>query len=244
MDGVNEALFSTTTETRKKLQDICNGTETNDVAKLEEKRDASVPIVSKMVEDLSDLGIPSEYNLKDSSAAQSKAVRPTTLEKYPWFELRHIRDFLRFRSGIRSLDDLETVLRAVSGWIDSGAAELVKYDVAKLSQPSVFGWRVLVFDFRLKSTGLLVEYYVSFEHMIHANQEWLHAVFEKWRARDLDMLKRRERKEFDHDALFSFLAYEGIFVDSATKDGTFHDDKEKIDAGVDAVVDGVAEMCP
>ncbi|MCG6884443.1 MAG: hypothetical protein LJE62_11885, partial [Silicimonas sp.] len=205
---------------------------------------ASVPVVSAMVDELSALGIPSEYNLKKTNAAQSKVSRPATRQKYPWFELRHIRDFLRFRSGIRSTDDLEKVLGLVSSWIENDVAELVKYDLKKISQPSVFGWRVLVFDFRLSETGLLVEYYVTFEHMIHANQEWLHSVFEKWREKDLDTLKRRERKEFDHDALFSFLSYESMFVDSATKDGTFFDDKEKIDGGVGSVISGVEAMCP
>ncbi|MCG6882384.1 MAG: hypothetical protein LJE62_01375, partial [Silicimonas sp.] len=85
MSEVDVELFSKTVESEFDLQDICNGEETNDPEKLEEKRGASVPVVSAMVDELSALGIPSEYNLKKTNAAQSKVSRPATRQKYPWF---------------------------------------------------------------------------------------------------------------------------------------------------------------
>lgn len=176
-----------TEEHGKRLEEIVNGRGIPDLAYLRSLRVASVPVVERIAERIEeDLGLVFEWNSKSNQAFIEKAKRPAVLGRYPWYSIAHLRDFLRFRTHLKSPDDFEAVLEVFLSLRSQGYIEIVKIDSGKLLRPGAFGWRMLATDLRITTSGMLVEHYMTFSELISINQEWLHAVYERWRNRETD----------------------------------------------------------
>jgi hypothetical protein len=195
------------------LHQIVNGNGTPTIEYLNELRLKSRPEVLAIASVLrSGFGIVSEIGDKEAATAQAKCLRPATLQKYPWFSLAHIRDYLRFRTYLTKAEDFESVLDYFRYLRSRGIVSIVKVDTVKLARPGTFGWRMIATDLRIQSTGLIVEHYMTFGDMISINDAWLHKVYELWRSRSLADLTVREARNFDRDAAFSYHANLELFL--------------------------------
>jgi len=203
-----------TEEDTEPLQSIVNGDGTSTIAYLDRLRAASTPFVSSIADQInSDLGLVSEVNSKKAAAALGKSLRPTTLSNYPWFQLSHLRDYLRFRTYLNTPDDFLSVMSRFELLQSQGAINLVKIDTAKLGRPGPFGWRMVATDFRIVASGLIVEHYMTFTDMIRINEDWLHSVYEKWRGSSTAGLTIGQAAALDRDSRFSRKAYLAFLID-------------------------------
>ena len=122
-------------------------------------------------------GSKTSVNRKLSDRIKSKAQRLETLIKQPWFDIEHIRDSLRFRTGITKLEDVEKIYELLVG---RGDIEFVKVDLVKMFAPKLWGWRFAAVDLAMPNKQI-VEYYQSFTEMIAVNDSTGHPLYEKWR---------------------------------------------------------------
>ncbi|SEQ82369.1 hypothetical protein [Sphingobium sp. YR768] len=197
-----------TEEKRTSLDNIVNGDRLCDIPYLDMLREESRAEVRTFADDLFDrFNLISDVSEKKSATALEKCARPVLLQRYPWFRLCHIRDYLRFRTHLRLMDDFKTVLRYFSEMQDKGLISIVKIDYDKLKRPGIFGWRMVATDIRVRKTGLLVEHYMTFSDMISINEDWLHKVYETWRSRDTDDLSMPELTRMNRDVEFSRSSY-------------------------------------
>jgi hypothetical protein len=118
----------------------------------------------------------SSSNCKRKDRILDKAARPSILKKNDWFGVEHIRDGLRFRTALDNFNDLPLL---VADLIASGA-KIVKAETSKMLDPAEWGWRAVMYDLQLED-GQLVEYYITFQEMMDANDDPHHALYEKWR---------------------------------------------------------------
>lgn len=201
------------------LDQIENASGVSSIERLEELRQASLPRVEKLSAEIeTQLSCSSIVNLKKNETAIAKSKRPEVLRKYPWFELRHLRDYLRFRSKLRHPQDFVKVIRFFEELQKRGEISIVKIDIGKLTEPNPFGWRMVATDIRIMETDMLVEHYMTYDHMIVSNDRWLHSVFETWRNADRDDLTMKELVLLDADSKFSFSANESMFVKGCLSD--------------------------
>lgn len=208
-----------TEETTLRPQQIVNGNGTSSIAYLNELRDASLASVDNIAENIrASFGLTSETNRKGEASANEKCRRPELLRKYPWFQLCHIRDYLRFRTSINRIGDFENVLRFFALLQDKGEISIVKIDTSKLDRPGAFGWRMIAVDIRIRQTGMLVEHYMTFAEMIEVNQAWLHEVYETWRALSTDDSTPDELRQMYRDQNFSTHAYRELYFDGILRD--------------------------
>lgn len=208
-----------TEEAQRSLPSIVNGDGTPTIPYLDGLRAASRPLVQAIIDGLADeFALTSGLSFKDARAARDKCRRPATLNKYPWFRLSHLRDYLRFRTHLHRASDFEDVLRHFSRLQDEGRVSIVKVDFAKLTKPGVFGWRMIAVDMRIARTGMLVEHYMTFRDMIEVNEAWLHEVYETWRSRSTDDMTVDDLRAFDRDARFSRHAYRELLFDGILRE--------------------------
>lgn len=161
----------------------------------------------------------SEINEKAVDTAIEKAQRESTLKKYPWFRIDHLRDFLRFRTALDSISDAVTIVDFFRSEAAAGTIKLVKFDTSKLSEPNVFGWRMIATDVRLMESGMLVEHYMTYGDAIAASDLMLHRVFEKWRtAKRLTTGSRQLRA---HDSRLVRLSNDAVFFECLATDILF-----------------------
>ena len=206
-------------ERGSRLDAIVNGEGTASLDYLDRLRRSSLPILREIVDGIdAEFGLRSQISLKKDQTAREKCSRPSTLEKYPWFTLAHIRDYLRFRSLLFRASDFHDVIEYFVEMQRLHTISIVKIDTAKLERPGAFGWRMIAIDMRISETGLLVEHYMTFREMIEINEAWLHKVYEAWRSRSTDDMTVTELADFERDALFSRHAYRELLFDGILRD--------------------------
>lgn len=166
------------------------------------------------------VGCRSELSVKSWESVFRKAQRPSILEGKPWFSVAHVRDCLRFRSYVASLDSFFAVLAFFSRAAQNGDITVVKIDWQKFFRPSPFGWRMMAIDMRLNPSGFLVEYYVSYADMVDINEVLLHKIFENWRNKDpLELTVKELTRRSDDIAISDFTYYSWLFRCLATDEG-------------------------
>jgi hypothetical protein len=208
-----------TEEGQRSLPAIVNGNGTSTIDYLDSLRTPSLPLVQTMANELlEEFGLVSEVSSKKSETAVTKCNRPATISKYPWFNLSHIRDYLRFRTLLYRASDFEDVLRYFVERQDQGHVSIVKIDYAKLTRPGAFGWRMIAVDIRITATGMLVEHYMTFREMIEVNEAWLHKVYEAWRSVSTDDMTIEELRAFNRDTGFSRHAYRELLFDGILRE--------------------------
>lgn len=163
----------------------------------------------------------SKIDEKSLETAIEKSQRETTLKKYSWFRIDHLRDFLRFRTALNSLADAVSIVDFFRSEAAAGAIRLVKFDTSKLSEPSVFGWRMIATDLRLMESGMLVEHYMTYGDVIAASDLMLHRVFEKWRT--AKQLTKGSRQLRANDSRLVRLSNDAVFFECLAKDVSFPD---------------------
>lgn len=196
------------------LENIRNSPSDLDIEGLNALRIRSRPLVDSIANMLQGLGLQCDVSEKNPKTAQEKVKRPVVLGKYPWFTLSHIRDYLRFRTHLNSIDDFERVLEIFIRLAEAGSVSIVKVDYDKMFRPTPFGWRMIATDLRVCGTGMLVEHYMTFGDLIAVNEQWLHKVYEKWRSVATDNMTIRELAQRDRDARFSSHSYRELLFDS------------------------------
>lgn len=141
----------------------------------------NVPLVRKIVDQLNErlAGSESKLNIKEDANILSKAVRPSILEKKPYFGVEHIRDALRFKTVIDHLDQLPEIVTT----LEQNGVKIVKVDTDKLMRPGDWGWRIVALDLRMPN-GQLVEHYMPLKELEAAKKAEGHKLFEKWRNED------------------------------------------------------------
>lgn len=198
---------------------IVNGDGTPSLDYLKQLRIQSNASVQNIAQQLSDeFGLVSEIGNKSDAATLDKSVRPSTLTKYRWFTLAHIRDFLRFRTHLHRASDFDDVLSLFARLQDKGRISIIKIDPEKLIRPGLFGWRMVAVDLRIQPSGLIVEHYMTFREMIEINEKWLHKVYENWRSVNTDDLTTAEQYHLYRDARFSNHAYRELLFDGVLRD--------------------------
>jgi len=203
-----------TEEGQKPLRMIFNGNGTDDISYLDALRAKSLPEVQRIADELlNNYRLVSQVNQKGSRTAIEKCRRAATLNKYPWFNLSHIRDYLRFRTLLNEASDFEEVIRYFDHLQSQQRISIVKIDFDKLFRPGAFGWRMIAIDIRIPSTDMLVEHYMTFRDMIEVNEAWLHKVYEAWRSASPDDLTLEDARVFRRDARFSRHAYQELLFD-------------------------------
>jgi hypothetical protein len=137
------------------------------------------PIVDAFIENItSKYRTMSTSNCKLKKSILSKASRPEIRKRKPWFDVEHVRDGLRFRTALDDIHDLPNIIQDLK---DSGMS-VVKADTAKMLKPNVWGWTAVMYDLRLPD-GQLVEYYLTVQEVMDANDKVHHPLYEDWRNR-------------------------------------------------------------
>lgn len=102
------------------------------------------PILKKIAQAIDKKqGSNTSINRKLPDRIKSKAQRPETLIKQPWFDIEHVRDSLRFRTGITKFEDVEKIYELLVG---RRGIEFVKVDLVKMFAPKLWGWRFAAVD--------------------------------------------------------------------------------------------------
>lgn len=152
-------------------------------------------------------GTKSKTSKKEDHKIIEKAHRPRIKETKDWFGVEHIRDSFRFKTVLENIEDLPKIAKDLK---ESGLCEVVKTDIAKVLQPDIFGWRIAVFDLRMKN-GQLVEYYLPVQELEQAKRTGNHATFEKWRDVDRKTMTSGQQLEYRQDIRKSFAKYDRAF---------------------------------
>ena len=122
--------------------------------------------------------LESSVSRKSPETILEKSQRPEIRKKKPWFRVEHIRDSLRFRTGISEFLQVESIFGCLQSE-PGDRLEVKKIDLEKMFKPKSFGWRCSAFD--LFTNGQIVEYYQSFSELIKVNDRLAHPLYEKWR---------------------------------------------------------------
>ncbi|MGU3388963.1 hypothetical protein ACLBYG_31030 [Methylobacterium sp. D53M] len=225
-----------TLEKKIKPNLIVNGDGTSAIAYLNELRSLSIKPVQNIAAEIEQLfGLMSEISSKSEATAKDKRKRVAKLKKDNTITLAHIRDYLRFRTRLHSIEDFEDVLRFFIKLQSDGRIVLVKIDIEKLFKPSVFGWRMIAVDIMIPQTKMLVEHYMTFENMIEINERWLHKVYEAWRSVDPENMTLEEIDDRERDIMFSRLAYRELLFDGiqqGLEPSKLSDDRALIDEAI------------
>lgn len=135
------------------------------------------PLVDKFIKKIdAKYKATSTSDCKRKDRILTKASRPATRKKKPWFDVEHIRDGLRFRTALQDFRDLPAIIAELK----ASGMEIVKAETAKMLDPLAWGWRAVMYDVRLPN-GQLVEYYLTVTELMDANDKVHHALYEKWR---------------------------------------------------------------
>lgn len=159
--------------------------------KLSIENEPAVEAFMRYVDDK--FGTQSNANFKAASKIKEKARRPEILRTKPWFGIEHIRDSYRFKTVLRDLSALPEIAKEMK----KNGFKIVKIDTAKLLNPGLWGWRIVVFDL-LMPNGQLVEYYLPVAELEKVKDD-CHDLFAKWRDKDLEQLDPAAKMEFMQD---------------------------------------------
>ncbi|WP_372425535.1 hypothetical protein [Salinarimonas chemoclinalis] len=165
-------------------------------------------------------GLACEISLKSPESAKQKASRPTLLRERPWFALAHLRDFVRFRTRLRSVEDAFRVLDFFRDEFERGdVATPVKIDFGKFIAGTRYGWRVIACDMRI-APGMLVEHYMTYEDQIRLSDIALHGVYRRWRnaGAELTLAQTRARAR---DLDLCLASNDAVFRKTAAADPAF-----------------------
>ncbi|GGK26023.1 hypothetical protein [Salinarimonas ramus] len=184
------------------------------LAELVDLRRRARPELDELCRELAIYSRHSEINEKSVESAKGKATRPSILMGKPWYTAAHLRDFLRFRTPLRTIHDAAKTIMFFAHQADQGALSLVKIDTRKFMMPNPYGWRMIAIDFRLAQSGMLVEHYMTYADCLAVNDLMLHAVYERWRNRG-DELTIGERRRQAQQIGLSRLTNEAIFAEAA-----------------------------
>ena len=150
----------------------------------------NAPIIDAFIERVDDkYGTKSKSSFKLPENILSKSVRPSILARKPWYQVEHIRDSFRFKTVINSFEDLPGIIEMTRREL---GAEIVKVDLDKVMDPMEWGWRIASFDLRMPN-GQLVEYYIPIRELESQKKKEGHALFEKWRNKDVNKLTDEEK---------------------------------------------------
>lgn len=150
-----------------------------------------------------EFGTTSGVSFKKPENIIEKSTRPYIRAAKPWFDIEHVRDAFRFKTVISDLRQLPEII----GRVSKLGATVVKADVGKIINPKEWGWRIPSFDLRMPN-GQIVEYYLPIKEQEAAKKVGNHALFEKWRSRDLGKLTHAERLEYEADVTTSRKSYQ------------------------------------
>jgi len=106
--------------------------------------------------------VTSKPNEKDEDNIIIKASRPCIIDAktgVPWHMVEHVRDTLRFKTVVSSLNQIYPVLEWLCKSPEGPQFSIIKSDTDKLFDPLGWGWRITAFDLRMKN-GLIVEWYL------------------------------------------------------------------------------------
>ncbi|MCC6890169.1 MAG: hypothetical protein IT536_16695 [Hyphomicrobiales bacterium] len=165
------------------------------------------PIVDDLLQRIDrEFGTESKSDEKLSKKIIEKASRPSILERKPWHRIEHIRDSFRFKTVLEDFALLPEILARVA----AEGIEVIKRDIAKVLDPEIWGWRIVVFDLRMPN-GQLVEYYLPVRELEAAKKAGNHRRFEKWRNKDWFHLTPAERAEMTVDQQASRELYQAAW---------------------------------
>lgn len=161
----------------------------------------------------SELGTQSKSSVKSDAMILAKAARPSILKDRPWHDVEHVRDTLRFKTVVNSVDDLPAIAKKIAeqGW------EVVKVDTAKMLQPKEWGWRFVALDLRMPN-GQIVEHYMPLREM-EAVKKQNHVLFEKWRNVDTWTMTPEQNAEYFADLKKSRASYDAAFQAAMSRSG-------------------------
>ncbi len=169
-------------------------------------------------------GLDSGSNFKAPENIESKASRPSLLERKPWHTVSHIRDAFRFKTV---LDDIESLPKIVEELNKRNGWQIVKVDVDKVLTPGEWGWRIIAFDLRMPN-GQLVEYYLPMKELEAAKKEKNHHLFEKWRNKKLGELTADELAERAADLAESRERYNNAWQEGLRRSGRTEEDVQRV----------------
>jgi hypothetical protein len=169
-------------------------------------------------------GLSSGYNFKEPEKIESKASRPSLIEKKPWHTISHIRDAFRFKTILDDIQDLPTIVEALQKRPDW---QIVKVDVDKARTPGEWGWRIIAFDLRMPN-GQLVEYYLPIKELEAAKKDKNHELFEKWRNRAIGDLTPDEHLEYQNDLRESRERYNNAWEEGLRRSGRSEQDVRRV----------------
>ncbi len=115
-----------------------------------------------------------------------KPQRQEVREKYPWFEIEHVRDSQRFTTVVDNLDALPAIAKDLK---ESGF-QVIDAPISKM-EPNKRGWRMMPFDLRAPN-GQLIEYQVLFKEMAEAGRV-THPIHKKWRGSESSELSKSDK---------------------------------------------------
>lgn len=141
------------------------------------------------------LGTRSQDNVKLPERIVEKARRPSIIAEKPWHDVAHIRDSYRFKTVLTDIKQLPRIV----GELDQ-LGSVIKPDVYKVLQPKAFGWRIAVFDMKLKN-GQLIEYYLPIRELETAKKNGGHQLFEQ--VRNLNLTEEGARLRYQAIAMRS-----------------------------------------
>jgi hypothetical protein len=167
----------------------------------------SQPVAAKLLKGIhAALGGRGVYDtdVKTEKSLLGKGNRKGILQKRPWWNVEHVSDAFRFKSVLDNVNDLPAAVEALGRqarqlgitiekadfgkfWSDRGLGNVPMVtgrNAATLAPVDAWGWRAIPFDLRMPN-GLMAEYYITLPELAKANKAENHALFEKWRFRDL-----------------------------------------------------------
>jgi hypothetical protein len=152
-------------------------------------------------------------NTKTKASIIAKGNRPNIRVRKSWFRVEHLRDSFRFKTVVARFSQ---IVEATAHVLPRGC-EVVKFDGDKIHTPSIWGWRVVVFDLRFPNKQL-VEWYLPFEEMDALNLGGNHAMFEKWRNKTEQELMDN-LADYMSDLKKSRDAYDAAFATALSRQG-------------------------
>jgi N12 class adenine-specific DNA methylase/2'-5' RNA ligase len=181
-----------------------NATQEEKVRQLVALSKENAPIIQRVMDRIdSTLGTESTLSFKKTQNILGKANRPSIKDAKPWFDVEHVRDSLRFKTKLETLEDIETVANIVR---DEGLG-IVKIDSSKMVTPREWGWRFVAFDLRMPN-GQLVEYYAPLKELDAPEvKDVNHTLFEKWRGKTSEELLANYA-EYQKDVKDSYQRYQ------------------------------------
>lgn len=176
----------------------------------------NVPNVQALVDDLNKAlpGTQSKLSAKEDAKILEKAARPEILKNKPWHGVEHIRDALRFKTVIDSVDQLPQIVDTLK----QHGVQVVKVNTGKVLNPGPWGWRIAALDLRMPN-GQLVEHYMPLRELEAAKKAGNHDLFDKWRNRDTSTLSAEERRQMLKDMAESKWKYQAAWDAAVSRTG-------------------------